>query len=293
MHGTFKTCDAARPRLGAGIGLRLPHLAALAAGRQPALPAGIWFEVHAENFMVAGGPRRDALLVVAQDHPISLHGVGLALAGTRMAPRAHLQRLRRLCDLVSPVLVSDHLAWQRVDLAGARWHVPDFLPFPRTHAALALCIDNIDRAQDALGRRLLIENPSHYADIGGHDMPEHAFLAGLADATGCGLLVDVNNIHVSAHNLGLDAEWLLDQLPAEHVGEIHVAGHRADSGSTLLIDSHDAPVAAPVWALAARLLARTGPRPLLLERDAELPPLTELLAEAQLATLLLDRAHVG
>ena len=293
MHGTLET---RRPvRLGAGIGLRLPHLAEVAAADPagPDWPDGLWFEVHAENFMVDGGPRLAALLAVAQRHPIALHGVGLSLAGTRMAPRAHVQRLRRLCDLIAPALLSDHLAWQLADHAGGRWHVPDFLPFPRTRAALAQTIGNVARTQDALGRRLLIENPSHYADIGGHDMPEHAFLAELAQATGCGLLVDVNNIHVSAHNLGLEAFWLVDQLPAGAIGEIHVAGHRADSASRLLIDSHDAPVAADVWALAARLLARTGPVPLLLERDGALPPLPDLLAEARVAAVLLDAAHAG
>jgi hypothetical protein len=211
-----------------------------------------------------------------------------------MAPRAHMQRLRRLCELVSPVLLSDHLAWQRVDQgSGARWHVPDFLPFPRTRKALALLIGNVARAQDLLGRRLLIENPSHYADVGGHDMAEPEFLGELAHASGCGLLIDVNNIHVSAHNLGLDAGRLVDQLPASAIAQIHVAGHRADTGSALLIDSHDAPVSAAVWALAARLLARTGPLPLLIERDAALPPLSDLLDEARLASALLEQADAG
>lgn len=288
MHGRLPD----RLRLGAGIGLRLPHLAelsaTLAAGGNTTLPADLWLEVHAENVMVAGGPRLDALCAVAAHHPISLHGVGLAVAGTRMAPRAHLAQLRRLCERVQPALLSDHLAWQQVDHDGGRWHVPDFLPFPRTRAALALVIANVARAQDVLGRRLLIENPSHYADVGGHELPEPAFLAELADATGCGLLVDVNNIHVSAHNLGLDGDWLVDQLPADAIGEIHVAGHRSDPGSNLLIDSHDAAVSPPVWRLAARLLARTGPRPVLLERDADLPPLAELVAEALVAAELLE-----
>ncbi|QHL91237.1 DUF692 family protein [Sphingomonas changnyeongensis] len=257
-----------------GIGLRLPHLALIARGDvDPLLPDGLWFEVHAENFMVPGGPRRAALIDIAARHPVSLHGVGLALAGTEPAPLPHLRRLARLCDDVGPVLVSDHLAWQRI----GRWHVPDFLPFPRTRAALALTAANVDRAQQILGRRLLIENPSHYvaqADLpGDHDMPEHAFLAELADRTGCGLLIDVNNIHVSAHNLGLDAVALVDAVPAEAVAEIHVAGHSADPGGRLLIDSHDCPVASAVFALAERLLARTGPVPLLVERDADLPPL--------------------
>ncbi|WP_017668987.1 DUF692 family multinuclear iron-containing protein, partial [Sandarakinorhabdus sp. AAP62] len=268
----------------------LPHLAELAAG-STTLPADLWVEVHAENFMVAGGPRLAALLDVARRHPVSLHGVGLALAGTRGAPRAHLQRLRRLCDLVQPALLSDHLAWQVVADGDARWHVPDFLPFPRTRKALAQTIANVARAQDALGRRLLIENPSHYADVGGHDMSEPAFLAELAQASGCGLLIDVNNIHVSAANLGLDAHGFIDQLPASAIAEIHVAGHSQDAGSSLLIDSHDAPVSADVWSLAARLLERTGPLPLLLERDDALPPLADLLAEAQTGAQLLARVR--
>jgi hypothetical protein len=292
MHGTIS--NQPQVRLGAGIGLRLPHLAALASGDTPPLPPGLWFEVHAENFMVDGGPRLEALQAVAARWPVSLHGVGLALAGSHMAPRAHVQRLRRLCDLVAPVLLSDHLAWQRVDHgSGVRWHVPDFLPFPRTRRALALTIGNVARAQDLLGRRLLIENPSHYADVGGHQMAEHEFLGELAQASGCGLLIDVNNIHVSAHNLGLDAALLVDQFPAAAIAEIHVAGHRADAGSDLLIDSHDAPVAAAVWALAARLLARTGPLPLLLERDAALPALADLLDEARVAATLLEQADAG
>ncbi len=276
--------------MGAGIGLRLPHLAQIAAGAAPPLPPGLWFEVHAENFMVSGGPRLAALLAVAAEFPVALHGVGLALAGTRMAPPAHLKRLRRLCDLVQPVLVSDHLAWQRV----GRWHVPDFLPFPRSRAALALTIRNVDHAQQWLGRRLLIENPSHYADTGGHALTEAEFLAELAAATGCDLLVDVNNIHVSAANLGLDAGQLVDQIPAAAVGEIHVAGHRSDAGGPLLIDSHDAPVAPAVWQLAARLLARTGPRPILVERDADLPSLAALLVEAATAQgLLVGAGNAG
>lgn len=291
MHGTlFATGGRGNALMlaGAGVGLRLPHLAAVASGAA-AVPPWVWLEVHAENFMVAGGPRRAALIAVATRAPLSLHGVGLALAGRQPPPRAHLAALRRLCAAVNPALVSDHLAWQR--LPG--WHVPDFLPFPRTRARLAFTIANVARVQDALGRQLLVENPSHYADTGGHAMPEAAFLAELVAATGCGLLVDVNNIHVSAHNLGLDAAALVDTLPAEAVGEIHVAGHRADPGGALLIDSHDAPVADAVWALAARLLARTGPCPLLVERDGALPPWPELLAQAAPANRLLAAAAEG
>ncbi len=283
MHGT-RSPDAGRQRVpaGAGIGLRLPHLAGLASGAVAVLP-GLWLEVHAENFMVPGGPRRAALIAVAARHPVSLHGVGLALAGRQPPARAHLAGLRRLCAAVNPVLLSDHLAWQR--LPG--WHVPDFLPFPRSRERLAFAIANVARVQDALGRQLLVENPSHYGDTGGHAMTEAAFLAELVHNTGCGLLVDVNNLHVSAHNLGLDAAALVDALPAQAVGEIHVAGHRCDAGGALLIDSHDAPVAPAVWALAARLLARTGPRPVLIERDAALPPWADLLAEAAIANRLI------
>jgi uncharacterized protein (UPF0276 family) len=260
--------------LTAGLGLKAQHWAdALAATAQ-----GLWFEVHAENYFCAGGPRLKALEAVRRERPISLHGVGLSLAADAAPDPDHLAALARLTERIEPVLVSEHLAWS--GWAGA--YRPDLLPFPRTHAALARIAENIDRMQTALGRRVLIENPSLYLDFQGHDLGEVEFLSELARRTGCGLLVDVNNVHVSAHNLGFDAGAYLDALPAEAIGEVHLAGHAQDAhlGRSLLIDTHAAPVDEAVWTLWARLIARTGPRPTLIERDDDIPPFAVLLAEA-------------
>jgi len=262
----------------AGLGLKPQHYAdALAC---PA--AGLWFEVHAENYMVAGGPRLATLDAFARERPLSLHGVGLSLAGDEPPDPAHLSALRRLVDRYHPMLFSEHLAWSMRQEV----YAPDLLPFPRTRAALARIADNVSRLQDAIGRRALIENPSLYIPLQGHEFDEADFLAELTRRTGCGLLVDVNNAFVSARNLGYSAEAYLDALPAAAIGEIHLAGHRADArlGASLLIDTHDAPVAEPVWALFHRLVDRIGPRPTLIERDDEIPGFDELLAER-------DRAH--
>lgn len=246
--------------------------------------AGLWFEVHPENYMVDGGPRLAWLEAIRREHPLSLHGVGLSLAADEAPDPGHLARLKALADRFEPFVMSEHLAWSK---RGDVYH-PDLLPFPRTRAMLARVIDNVSRAQDALGRRLLIENPSLYLALNGHELGEVEFLTELARATGCGLLVDVNNIFVSANNLGFSAEAYLDALPAEAIGEIHVAGHLPDPeyGAALLIDSHDAPVSEPVWALHRRLVGRVGPRPTLVERDGNIPAFAELMAER-------DRAHAA
>ena len=237
--------------------------------------AGLWFEVHAENYMVAGGPRLVMLEDIRRARPLSLHGVGMSLAGAAEPDRAHLAELKRLVDRFEPALVSEHLAWSRLD--GRCF--PDLLPVPRTNAVLARCAANIGRMQDALGRQVLIENPTHYLALGDHSWSETSFLAELARRSGCGLLIDVNNVAVGAHNLGFDAGAWLDSVPAALIGEIHLAGHMLDADGSLLIDSHDAPVSDQVWALYGRLLARVGPRPTLIERDGNLPPFTELLRE--------------
>lgn len=246
---------------------------------------GLWFEVHAENYMVDGGPRRALLEALNSRHPVSLHGVGLSIASPQLPEVAHLRRLIELVRRVRPVAVSDHLAWQR-------WrggHLHDFLPFPRTHEALRLVADNVACVQDALGCRLLIENPSLYVDLPGHQLSEPDFLAELAFRTGCGLLLDVNNVFVSASNLGFNAQAYIDCLPAEIIGEVHLAGHARDpdQSSPLIIDTHDAPVAEPVWRLYTRLIARIGPRPTLIERDDNLPDFGELLVERARAHAIL------
>lgn len=268
----------------AGVGLKPQHYAdaldRAAAGRDP----GLWFEVHPENYMVRGGPRLTWLEAIRREAPLSLHGVGLSLAGPERPDREHLARFRALIDRYQPFVVSEHLAWSRA--GGA--YMPDLLPVPRTEETLALMVDHVSEAQEALGRRLLIENPSAYLELA-HEIDEVEFLTELARRSGCGLLVDVNNVFVSAHNMGGDPHDWIDSVPGDLVGEIHVAGHRPDPnlGDALLIDSHDAPVDPGVWALHARLIARIGARPTLLERDAEVPAFDDLMAERGVAQAAL------
>jgi uncharacterized protein (UPF0276 family) len=269
--------------MGAGIGLKAEHYAQALACNDD----GLWFEVHPENYMV-GGPRLAWLMRIAERHPLSLHGVALSLAADADPDPLHLQRLRTLIDQVQPALVSEHLAW-------STWrghYPPDLLPFPRSNAALERIAGNIQRTQDALGRCISIENPSHYLQLEGHDWDEIDFLGELARLTGCGLLLDVNNVQVSAHNLGFCATDYLDRFPAQAIIEVHLAGYSVDDQGSLLIDSHDAAIAEPVWALYQQLIARIGQRPTLIERDGNLPPFSELLAERAKAqsTLTLSGA---
>ena len=265
----------------AGLGFKPIHFEeALAA---PA--AGLWFEVHPENYMAAGGPRLAMLEALREARPLSLHGVGLSLAGAAEPDRRHLARLKQLVDRFDPFLVSEHLAWSVQDGR----YFPDLLPFPRTTEALLTMVRNVDIVQSALGRQILIENPSLYIAMDGHEWSETDFLKQLAKRTGCGLLIDVNNVAVSANNLRLDPYAYLDALPHEAIGEVHLAGHRPDPelGEALLIDSHDAPVAESVWALFDYLVASAGPRPALIERDGNLPPFADLMAERDRAAAIL------
>jgi len=277
---------ATTPPLGAGLGLKPQHYEdafALQAG-------GLWWELHPENYGVGGGPRLAWLEALRTRHPLSLHGVSLSLAADAPPDAAQLERLAQLARRVEPALISEHLAWS----AWRGQYLPDLLPFPRNHAALARIGANIARVQDRLGRAIAIENPAHYLHLAGHDWGETDFLAELVRRSGCALLLDVNNVYVSAHNLGTRAEDYLDAFPLHAVAEIHLAGHHADPqwGDTLLIDSHDAPVAEPVWALYERVLARAGRAiPTLIERDAEVPPLAELMAERDRAQGLLAAAQ--
>jgi uncharacterized protein (UPF0276 family) len=264
----------------AGVGFKAEHFEeALAA---PA--ADLWFEVHAENYMVDGGPRLAMLEAVRSERPLSLHGVGMSLAGAAPPDADHLARLKRLVDRFEPELVSEHLAWSRLD--GRCF--PDLLPVPRTNEALSRLMDNIGRVQDVLGRSILIENPTHYLALRDHQWSETSFLAELARRSGCGLLIDVNNVAVGSHNLGYDAAAWLEAIPAKLVGEIHLAGHSVDAEGTLLIDSHDAPVSDDVWTLYEGFIARIGARPTLIERDGNLPPFAELMSERQRAQDALD-----
>jgi uncharacterized protein (UPF0276 family) len=267
--------------LTAGLGLKPQHYdAALACST-----VGLWFEVHPENYMVAGGPRLSWLEAIRSKHPVSLHGVALSLAADTEPDAAHLKRLAELARRVEPALVSEHLAWST--WRGA-YH-PDLLPFPRTSEALARIADNISRTQDALQRCIAVENPSHYLRLDGHEWSETDFLRELAHRTGCGLLLDVNNVYVSARNMGYSAEDYLDAFPGKPIMEIHLAGHSPDPklGNALLVDSHDAPVAPAVWTLYERLIRRIGARPTLIERDDNLPAFDVLLAERDRADRML------
>jgi uncharacterized protein (UPF0276 family) len=269
----------------AGVGLKPAHF-----DQALAWPAdGLWFEVHPENYMVAGGPRLSWLEAIRERHPVSLHGVAASLAADADPDPQHLRRLAELVRRLEPVRVSEHLAWS----SRGGTHFPDLLPFPRTRQALDRMAANVGRLQDALRCRVSIENPSHYLRIDGHDYDEVGFLTELAARTGCGLLLDVNNVFVSARNLNVPATDALDAFPASLVTQIHLAGHAPDQGlgTSLLIDSHDQPVAEPVWALFERVIARIGPRPTLIERDDNLPGFDVLLAERARADAVLSGRH--
>ncbi len=259
-----------------GIGLRAPHLAEIIATR----PALGWLEVHAENYM-GGGPALTQLEVVRRDYRLSLHGVGLSLGSAEGIDAAHLGRLKLLVDRLEPFLVSEHLSWS---VSGGAY-LNDLLPLPYTEEALDIVAANLAQAQDALGRPLLLENPSGYLRFRHSTIAEPDFLAELVRRSGCRLLCDVNNIVVSASNLGFDAKAYLDALPAAAVAEIHLAGHAATErgGRTLLIDDHGSRVAAPVWALYRRALAHFGLVPSLVEWDRNLPALPVLIEEARRA----------
>ncbi len=259
--------------LSAGLSLKPAHYADALASPADAR----WFEVHPENYCVDGGPRLAWLDAVRARHPLSLHGVSLSLASDERPDETRLARLVALARRVEPALISEHLAWS--SWRGA--YLPDLLPFPRTREALDRIAANVSIVQDALKRAIAIENPSQYLAFDDHEIDEVAFLSELVRRTGCRLLVDVNNVYVSARNLGLDAAAIVDAFPADAVAEIHLAGHAADPrlGESLLVDTHDAPVAPAVWALFARLVARIGPRPSLIERDGNLPTHAELDAE--------------
>jgi uncharacterized protein (UPF0276 family) len=263
--------------LGAGLGLKPEHYEEALHCRA----AGMWFEVHAENYLGVGGPRRGWIEAIRREHPLSLHGVSLSLAGAEPLDAPTLAALARLVRDLQPALVSEHLAWSRFGAA----YLPDLLPFPRTRATLQGVCEHVAQVQDAIARPIAIENPSHYLRVPGHELGEVEFLTAIARRTGCSLLLDLNNVHVSAVNTGTSASDYVDAFPADLVSEIHLAGHRSDPvhGDRLLIDSHDAPVAAVVWELFDRFVERAGPRPTLIERDAALPAFSVLMKEREAA----------
>ena len=264
----------------AGLGFKPQHFSEALVS--PAV--GLWFEVHAENYMVDGGPRLAMLEQLRRERPLSLHGVGLSVGSASEPDADHLAALKRLVDRFEPELVSEHLAWSRFD--GRSF--PDLLPVPRTNETLAYLSANIGRVQDALGREILIENPTHYLPLDQHRWSETSFLRELARRSGCTLLIDVNNVAVGANNIGFDAAEWLSEIPAKLVGEVHLAGHSLDADGELLIDSHDQPISELVWGLYESLIARVGARPTLIERDGNVPSFGELMAERNRAQSFID-----
>jgi hypothetical protein len=259
-----------------GVGLRAPYFRDVETAR----PAAGFLEVHAENFM-GGGPALTSLERVRRDHRISLHGVGISLGSAEGLDREHLNRFRALIDRVEPFLVSDHLSWS----VSNGVYFNDLLPLPYTEETLDIVARNLGVAQDAIGRRMLVENPSRYLQFRHSAIPEPEFLAEVSSRTGCGILCDVNNIFVTCSNLDLDAAAYVDSLPVRAVQEIHLAGHsRVERGGlSILIDDHASVVSAPVWRLYERALDRFGLVPSLVEWDKDLPPFETLIGEARIA----------
>jgi uncharacterized protein (UPF0276 family) len=258
---------------GFGLGLRVPHYADFIATQQPV----DFVEVISENFMVDGGRPLDIIERVGERYRIALHGVSMNLGSVDEVDTHYLRRLRALAHRVDPLWISDHVSWTGID--GFNSH--DLLPLPYTEEALDTLTANVAIAQDVLGRALVLENPSTYIAFADSMMTEAAFLSALCERTGCYLLLDINNIYVSATNHGLNPDDWLDRLPLERVRQVHLAGH--SQGRDMLIDTHDAPVPDPVWALYARFASRLGHVATMIERDDHIPPLGDLLAELQRA----------
>jgi uncharacterized protein (UPF0276 family) len=273
---------AARVPARAGVGLKPQHYRDILEGS----PDIGWFEVHPENYMGAGGRPHHFLERVRARYPLSLHGIGLSIGGAGALDRTHLARLRALAERYEPGLFSEHLAWSTHEGA----YLGDLLPLPYTEATLAHVARHVDETQSFMGRRILIENSSTYVRFAESDMSEIDFLTALVERTGCGLLLDVNNVCVSAANHHYDAAAYIDAYPIEHVGEIHLAGHAAiedDNGAPLLIDAHDRSVPDEVWRLYQRVISRAGPVPTLIEWDSDIPAWPLLFDEARRADRIM------
>lgn len=270
-----------------GVGFKPDHFSAIREGAR-----GIgFFEVHAENYLGAGGLPHAQLAALRADFPLSIHGVGLSIGGTRGLNFAHLERVRQLCQRYEPASFSEHLAWSSHGVE----YLNDLLPLPYTDETLAIVCDHVNRVQEVLGRRMLLENPATYLRFAASEIPETEFLAEVARRTGCGLLLDVNNVFVSCTNHGTDPRAWLAALPLHLVGEIHLGGHDTEElpSGPLLIDSHGAPVADQVWALFADVIGRAGALPTLVEWDNDLPDWPVLAAEAARAGTILARGGSG
>lgn len=275
MSDELAMTSAERSPHGAGVGLRLPHLAEVVARR----PRVSWFEIHPENFL-ANPHAAELLTDVADTYPISVHSVGVSIGSAAGIDRGHLRRVCNLVDRIDPILVSGHVAWSTHEGE----YLNDLLPLPYTEETLDLLASHIDDVQNVLGRQYLVENPSSYVGFGESTMTEPDFLNALTTRTGCGLLCDISNIYLSSHNMGFDPRHYIDQLSASAIGELHLGGFSPEDddalpGATLLIDTHDRTVADPAWDLYAYAIRRFGRVPTLIEWDNNIPPFATLLAE--------------
>ncbi|MEL6978723.1 MAG: DUF692 domain-containing protein [Pseudomonadota bacterium] len=283
------------PASGVGVGFKPQHAAAVIGDGAHAAPVR-WFEVHAENYMGAGGPPHAMLTALRERYPLSIHGVGLSIGAERGLDSDHLARLKALCDRYEPALFSEHLAWSTHDAPeGGAVFLNDLLPLPYTDETLNRVARHIDQTQEAVGRRMLLENPATYVGFEETSWAEAAFLREITRRTGCGLLLDVNNVFVAAQNHGTDASAYLEAFPMAAVGEIHLAGHASDTdetGAPLLIDSHDRPVADAVWSLFAEALAAAPKEtPVLVEWDEDVPAWEGLAAEAARAEAVMRKVR--
>jgi uncharacterized protein len=272
----------------AGTSFKHEHLAAILEDG----PQDGFFEVHAENYMGAGGAPHRALAAIRERYPVSMHGVCMSIGGPDALDAGHLARFREVIARYEPALVSEHLAWS--SHGGTFFN--DLLPLPYTKATLDKVCEHIDQVQETIGRPMLLENPSTYLAFASSTMSETQFIRAVAQRTGCGLLLDINNVFVSATNHGYDARAYLAEFPLEYVDEIHLAGHSEqydDELAPLLIDSHDRPIAEPVWALYREAIARTGLMPTLIEWDSQLPAWGELYMQAQRVVRELAAADVS
>jgi uncharacterized protein (UPF0276 family) len=274
------------PANAAGTGLKPEHAEDIF--RQPRQVD--FFEIHAENYMGRGGPPHDLLRRIRADYPLSIHGVGLSIGGSAPLDREHLARLKDLIATYQPALFSEHLAWSTHDGV----FLNDLLPLPYNEISLAHVCSHVDQVQDSLGMKMLLENPSTYVAFGATRMTEIEFLEAVTQRTGCGLLLDVNNVHVSAVNHGFDAAAYIDAFPMQHVGEFHLAGFAEDrdsEGARLLIDDHCRPVSDAVWDLYCRALARRCMAPTLIEWDNDVPAFDTLDGEVARARQLMTALH--
>jgi len=265
--------------LGFGLGLRPPHYSQIVETR----PAVGWFEIVSENFMIPGGRPLHWLDRIRSDYPVAMHGVSLSIGSADPLDDEHLAALQRLQRRVQPVWISDHLCWTGV--AGANLH--DLLPLPYSESSLAHVVERVARVQDRLGCRILLENVSSYAGYTSSHLTEWEFLAEVARRADCLILLDVNNVYVNSVNHGFDPLVYLDAIPAARVQQIHLAGH--DHRGDLIVDTHDAPIAEPVWRLYEHARRRFGDVATMIERDANIPPLAELLAELDQARAIAAR----